>query len=57
LNELNKLGLQADGVIPLDEQISQYDLQTKPLLELPDDSEAVKAVDNLMTKILKNKIK
>jgi CO dehydrogenase maturation factor len=57
LNELNRLGLQVDGVIPLDEKISQYDLQNKPLLELPDDSEAVKAVDNLMTKILKNKIK
>jgi CO dehydrogenase maturation factor len=57
VNELNKLGLKSDAVIPLDEQISDFDLQSKPLLELPDSSAAVKAVDGLMAKIVKVKIK
>ena len=40
------------ALIPLDETVARYDLEMKPLLELPDDSKAVRAVDNLMTNLL-----
>ena len=53
--ELKKLGIDAPVTIPLDDEIYQYDLKLKPLLELPDSSRAVKAVDNLMSKLLDGK--
>jgi CO dehydrogenase maturation factor len=53
--ELKKLGIDATVTIPLDDEIYQYDLKLKPLLELPDSSKAVKAVDNLMSKLLDGK--
>jgi CO dehydrogenase maturation factor len=49
--ELEKLGIEAI-TIPMDEQVYQYDIQLKPLLELPDSSKAVQAVDNLMNNLL-----
>lgn len=49
--ELEKLGVEAI-TIPVDQQLYQYDMQLKPLLDLPDSSKAVQAVDNLMTKLL-----
>ena len=51
--ELARLGIEPAATIPLDEEISEYDLKFKPLLELPDTSKAVQAVNNLMTKLLK----
>ena len=42
-----KLGVKADGYIPLDEQIAEFDLKNKSLLDLPDSSIAVRAVDGL----------
>lgn len=51
--ELEKLDLRADAVIPLDERISEYDLQFKPLTEMPDDSKSVRALNELMTGIVK----
>ena len=50
--ELARLGVEPAAIIPLDEVVSQYDLELKPLLDLPDESKAVQAVDNLMTKLL-----
>lgn len=50
--ELKRLGIEASVTIPLDEEVYQYDLKLKPLLELPDSSKAVKAVNNLMNKLL-----
>jgi len=49
---LNELGVRADAVIPMDDLIADYDLQQKPLTELPDASPAVKAMDALMEKLL-----
>jgi CO dehydrogenase maturation factor len=51
-NELDKLELKADVVIPLDEQIFQFDLKSKSLLDLPESSPAVIAVGGMMHKIL-----
>ena len=52
-DELNRLKLSPAAIIPLDEEVYQYDLKMKPLLDLPDSSEAVKAVGDLMDKLLK----
>lgn len=50
--ELSRLGLEPAALIPEDEMIPEYDLKLKPLLDLPD-TRATRAVDNLMTKLLK----
>ncbi len=51
--ELARLDIEPTVIIPFDEEIGEYDLKLKPLLDLPDTSKAVKAVDNLMAKLLK----
>jgi len=50
--ELTRLGIEPTTLIPEDEQVYKYDLELKPLLELPDTSKAVRAVKDLMTKLL-----
>ena len=55
--ELDRLGIEPAAIIPQDEEIYKYDLELKPLLDLPDTSVAVRAVDDLMAGILqKDKI-
>ena len=49
---LKELGVRADAVIPMDDMIADYDLQQKPLTELPDASPAVQAIESLMEKLL-----
>jgi CO dehydrogenase maturation factor len=49
--ELSRLGVEPAVMIPRDEEIYKYDLELKPLVNLPDTSQAVKAVNDLMTKI------
>jgi CO dehydrogenase maturation factor len=50
--ELKRLDMSPAAIIPLDDEIYHYDLKLKPLLELPDSSKAVRAVDKLMTTLL-----
>ena len=50
--ELARLGIDPVAIIPWDEEVQQYDLKRKPLLDLPDTSKAVTAVSDLMAKIL-----
>jgi len=50
--ELSRLGIDGVVTIPLDEQVYEYDLKMKPLLDLPDTSRAVEAVGNLMDELL-----
>jgi CO dehydrogenase maturation factor len=50
--ELRKWGIDAAAIIPLDDEVYQYDLKLKPLLDLPDSSKAARAVNDLMTKLL-----
>ena len=50
--ELTKLEILPDAVIPQDESIYQYDLQQRSLLDLPDDSTSVKAIGGLMSRVL-----
>ena len=50
--ELERLGIQPAAIIPEDEELLQFDLEMKSLLELPDTSQAVRIVDSLMGEIL-----
>jgi len=50
--ELEKLELQPDASIPLDENVYQYDLSMRSLLELPDTSSAAVALDRFLTRVL-----
>ena len=52
-DELARLGIDQVTTIPLDNEIYEYDLKLKPLLDLPDTSKAVVAVSDLMAKLLK----
>jgi CO dehydrogenase nickel-insertion accessory protein CooC1 len=51
-DELSRLGIGSVVTIPVDKEVYEYDLKLKPLLDLPDTSKAVKAVDDLMTRLL-----
>jgi CO dehydrogenase maturation factor len=46
--ELQRLGLQADVIIPEDKTLYRFDLEQKPLMEMPDNSPAVQAVAKMM---------
>ena len=50
--ELSRLGIDPITTIPLDEEVYEYDLKMKPLLDLPDTSKAVTAVNDLMAELL-----
>lgn len=56
-DEIARLGIETPFLIPRDEDIYQFDLEARPLLELPDSCAAVGAVNNLMTEFLKDKVK
>ncbi len=49
--EIEKEELELLQTIPEDELLPEYDLEYKPLLELPESSKAVKAIDELMSKV------
>ncbi|MDP3048286.1 MAG: AAA family ATPase [Thermodesulfovibrionales bacterium] len=42
------LGLEVAGVVPQDKNVFQYDLQGKAIVELPDDSPAIKTVYSIL---------
>ena len=50
--EMERLGITPAALIPADEEIRQFDLEQKPLFQLPDTSVAVTAVNKLMEKLL-----
>ncbi len=50
--ELARLKIEPIALIPQDEEVYKYDLELKPLLDLPDASKAVRAVNDLMAKLL-----
>jgi CO dehydrogenase maturation factor len=51
-NELERLELNPVVVVPLDENIYQYDLTSKSLLDLPEDSPAASAVSRFLSQAL-----
>jgi CO dehydrogenase maturation factor len=50
--ELSRLKLEPAATIPSDDEVYQYDLELKSLLDLPDSSPAVMAVSDLMARLL-----
>ena len=50
--ELARMGIGPATSIPEDEEVYKYDLELKSLLELPDTSKAVRAVNNLMAELI-----
>ncbi|AGL01490.1 AAA family ATPase [Desulfoscipio gibsoniae] len=48
--EIDKTGLELIGTMPLDEQVMEFDLLSKPLIDLPDDSPVVAEVDKILKK-------
>jgi len=50
--EMVKLGIKPDALIPYDEMIQRYDFERRMILDLPDDSPAVEAVTSLMPTVL-----
>lgn len=49
--EIQDTGLNFLGIIPNDPRITEFDVRSKPLFGLPDDSSAVKAVYSLLDKV------
>ena len=49
--EIEKQGLDLLGVIPMDQQVFEYDAYGKPLVTLPADSAARKAVREIIDKL------
>jgi CO dehydrogenase maturation factor len=45
--ELQNLKIEPVAFIPLDSQVQRFDLEQRSLLEMPDSSEAVRAVNKL----------
>ena len=56
LEGLDKLGVRADAVVPMDHLIAEYDLEQKSLTDLPDNSAAVQAVGDLMERLLAGRL-
>jgi CO dehydrogenase maturation factor len=51
--ELDRLKIEPRARIPIDSEVVRYDLEMKPLTELPDSSAAVAAVNSLMAGLIK----
>jgi CO dehydrogenase maturation factor len=50
--EMERLKIEPAALIPVDEDLKRYDLEQKPIFNLPDSSTAVEVVNNLMDKLL-----
>ncbi len=50
--ELLRLAIEPAALIPLDEEVCRYDVELRPLLDLPGSSKAVMAVNDLMAKLI-----
>ncbi|MCR4434780.1 MAG: AAA family ATPase [Clostridiales bacterium] len=49
--EIEKTGLPLAGIIPTDPLVTEYDIKGKPLFELPADSGAAKAVNEILDRL------
>jgi len=49
--EIERTGLEVIGTVPHDEEIARYDLEGRPLVDLPDDDPAVRAVAGIAVKM------
>lgn len=49
--EIEKTGLELAGIVPFDKLITEYDIKSKPLFDLPNDSPALQAVYDTLHKL------
>ncbi|MBT9141172.1 MAG: Septum site-determining protein MinD [Dehalococcoidia bacterium] len=49
--EIEKTGLTLIGTVPLDPMVAQFDVKGRALIDLPDESAAVQAVETILNKI------
>ncbi|MEG3224141.1 MAG: ATP-binding protein [Methanobacteriales archaeon Met13] len=54
IKRAEETGLEIVGVVHEDDEVALYDMDGKPLVELPNDSNTVKAVFGILTSILKD---
>ena len=54
MKKVDELGMKLIGRIYEDEEVSRYDIEGTPLLDLPDDSLPASEVSNIVSKILKD---
>ena len=52
IEKVGETGIKLIGIIPDDETIAEFDLEGRPLIELPDDSKPVIAVKKILNKII-----
>jgi CO dehydrogenase maturation factor len=52
LKKAKETGLEMVGVIHEDDEVTQYDIEGRPLVELPDESNTVKAVSGILSRII-----
>ena len=52
--EMDRMGIKPTATIPVDEDLKRFDLEQRPLFELPDTSVAATAVNNLMDELLQS---
>jgi len=50
-SEIDKTGLKLIGTVPLDPMVAEFDTKGKALIDLPDDSAAVLAVEAILNKL------
>jgi CO dehydrogenase maturation factor len=55
LDEVEQIGVPLLCTIPQDDNLLEFDMERRSMLELPDDSPAVLAVNDLVEKIIKVK--
>ena len=53
--EMTRLGIEPAAIIPLDDTVSNFDMEMKPLLDLPEGS-ATNAIDTLLAELLRDKV-
>jgi CO dehydrogenase maturation factor len=52
LKKAKETGLEMVGVIYEDDEVTQYDIEGRPLVELPDESNTVKTVSGILSRII-----
>lgn len=50
-DKAKQAGFNLFGLIPEDENVASYDMESKPLLDLPDDSPALRAAGEILTRL------
>ena len=53
LKKVDETGLEMAGLIYEDDEVTKFDIEGRPLVELPDESNTVKAVSGILSRILK----